>query len=161
MPRSSVGANALDQEIRAVYARRKDVLLSAFWLSTAWIFGVVEVWLALWLLGYPVNLLAALLIESLVQGIRAAAFDFRRARGSGGRLPDIGTLVGVPADAALALALTRRVRELAFGVPGILAWQWFEARSQWLKQRRGQAGARRQTLAGRALVTAPPGRRGR
>ena len=149
-------ANALDQEIRAVYARRKDVLLSAFWLSAAWIFGVVEVWLALWLLGYPVNLLAALLIESLVQGIRAAAFLIPGALGAqeGGFLI-VGTLVGVPADAALALALTRRVRELAFGVPGILAWQWFEACSQRLKQRRGQAEARRQTLAGRALVTAP------
>jgi hypothetical protein len=32
---------------------------------------------------------------------------------------------------ALALALTRRVRELAFGIPGILAWQLFEIRSQW------------------------------
>ena len=138
------GANVLDQEIRQVYARRKDVLLSVFWLSAAWLLGVLEVWLALWLLGYPVSLLEAFLIESMVQGIRAAAFLIPGALGAqeGGFLI-IGTLLALPADAALALALTRRVRELAFGIPGILAWQWFEARNQWGKERPGQAGAGR------------------
>jgi putative membrane protein len=134
------GANALDRDIRQVYARRNDVLLSVFWLSAAWLLGVLEVWLALWLLGYPVSLLEAFLIESLVQGIRAAAFLIPGALGAqeGGFLV-VGTLLGVPADAALALALTRRVRELAFGIPGILAWQWFEARSQWSKKRASSA----------------------
>jgi uncharacterized membrane protein YbhN (UPF0104 family) len=97
-----------------------------------------------WLLGYPVSLLEAFLIESMVQGIRAAAFLIPGALGAqeGGFLI-IGTLLALPADAALALALTRRVRELAFGIPGILAWQWFEARNQWGKERLGQAGAGR------------------
>ncbi len=140
------GANVLDQEIRQVYARRNDVLLSVFWLSAAWLLGVLEVWLALWLLGYPVSLLEAFLIESMVQGIRAAAFLIPGALGAqeGGFLI-IGTLLGLPADAALALALTRRVRELAFGIPGILAWQWFEARNQWGKKRPAQ----RPPLAGK------------
>ncbi|HXG79710.1 MAG TPA: hypothetical protein VNJ31_10280, partial [Methyloceanibacter sp.] len=43
----------------------------------------------------------------------------------------VGTVLSLPADVALALALTRRVREFVFGIPGLLAWQWFEIRSQW------------------------------
>ena len=62
----------------------------------------------------------------------AAAFLVPGALGAqeGGFLL-VGTLLSLPAEGALALALTRRVRELAFGIPGILAWQWFEARGQW------------------------------
>jgi putative membrane protein len=138
------GANAIDEECRRIYARRKDVLLSVFWLSAAWVLGVVEVWIALWLLGYPVSWLEAFLIESLIQGVRAAAFLVPGALGvqEGGFLV-VGTVLSLPPEAALALALTRRVRELVFGIPGILAWQWFEARghSRERRNRPRQAGA--------------------
>jgi putative membrane protein len=125
-------ADAIDEQARRIYARRKDVLLSVFWLSAAWILGVLEVWIALWLLGYPLSFFEAFLIESVVQGVRAAAFLVPGALGAqeGGFLL-VGTLLSLPAEGALALALTRRARELAFGIPGILAWQWFEARGQW------------------------------
>ena len=126
------GADAIDEQARRIYARRTDVLLSVLWLSGAWILGVLEVLIALWLLGYPLSFFHAFLIESVVQGVRAAAFLVPGALGAqeGGFLL-VGTLLSLPAEGALALALTRRVRELAFGIPGILAWQWFEARGQW------------------------------
>jgi putative membrane protein len=132
------GADAIDEECRRIYARRKDVLLSVVWLSTAWLLGIVEIWIALWLLGYPVSWLDAFLIESLIQGVRAAAFLVPGALGiqEGGFLV-VGTVLSLPPEAALALALTRRARELMFGIPGVLAWQWFEARGHW----REQAGA--------------------
>jgi putative membrane protein len=124
------GADAIDVEARRVYTRREDVISSIFWLAAAWLLGVLEVWIALWLLGYPLNFFEAFLIESLVQGVRAAAFLIPGALGAqeGGFLL-VGTLLSLPAEGALALALTRRARELAFGIPGILAWQWFEARA--------------------------------
>jgi len=126
------GADAIDEQARRIYARRTDVLLSVLWLSGAWILGILEVWIALWLLGYPLSFFHAFLIESVVQGVRAAAFLVPGALGAqeGGFLL-VGTLLSLPAEGALALALTRRFRELAFGIPGILAWQWFEARGQW------------------------------
>ena len=37
-----------------------------------------------------------------------------------------GALLGLPADLALAVSLTKRVRELALGLPGLAAWQWVE-----------------------------------
>jgi len=126
------GADAIDEQARRIYARRTDVLLSVLWLSGAWILGILEVWIALWLLGYPLSFFHAFLIESVVQGVRAAAFLVPGALGAqeGGFLL-VGTLLSLPAEGALALALTRRARELAFGIAGILAWQWFEARGQW------------------------------
>jgi putative membrane protein len=134
------GADAIDEQGRRIYARRQDVLLSVLWLSAAWILGVLEVWVALWLLGYPVSFLEAFLIESLVQGVRAAAFLIPGALGAqeGGFLL-VGALLSIPAEGALALALARRARELAFGIPGILAWQWFEAREHWRREREDRA----------------------
>jgi len=37
-------------------------------------------------------------------------------------------LFGLPAYTALAISLTKRVRELALGVPGLLVWHWIESR---------------------------------
>ena len=135
------GADAIDEEARRIYARRKDVLSSIFWLSMYWILGVLEVWVALWLLEYPVNFLEAFLIESLVQGVRAAAFLIPGALGAqevGFLL--VGTLLSIPAEGALALALTRRARELAFGIPGVVSWQLFEARGHWRRDSARQRG---------------------
>jgi len=135
------GAEAIDQHARLIYARRKDLVLSTFWLSAAWSLGVVEVWIALWLLGYPVSFLEAFLIESVVQGVRASAFLIPGALGAqeGGFLL-VGALLSIPAEGALALALARRARELAFGIPGIVAWQLFEARGHWRRHSEPSGG---------------------
>jgi len=37
-------------------------------------------------------------------------------------------LLGIPGDAAFALSLIARVRELILGIPGLVAWQVIEAR---------------------------------
>ena len=141
-------ADAIDEQARRIYARRKDVLISISWLSATWILGVLEVWIALWLLGYPLSFLVAFLIESLVQGVRAAAFLIPGALGAqeGGFLL-VGTLLSIPAEGALALALARRARELAFGIPGLLAWQWFEARGHWRREHRDPAPSAHPALA--------------
>ena len=43
--------------------------------------------------------------------------------GAGGSYLVLGTLLGVPPDASLALSLDLRARELIFGIPGLLAWR--------------------------------------
>jgi hypothetical protein len=37
-------------------------------------------------------------------------------------------LLGIPGDAAFALSLIARVRELILGIPGLIAWQVIETR---------------------------------
>src|SRR6266576_2429252 len=67
--------------------------------------------------------------ETLDQTIRSAAFAVPGGLGvqEGGYL-FVGNLLGIPGDAAFALSLIARVRELALGIPGLISWQVIEAR---------------------------------
>ncbi|WP_153099761.1 flippase-like domain-containing protein [Paraburkholderia hayleyella] len=114
-------ADAVDVAVQALYRQRRAVLAS-FALSLAgWIVGTAEVWLALYFLGYPVSWVDALLLESVGQAIRGAAFAIPGSLGiqEGGYLL-LAPLVGLPPDAALALSLAKRAREMLLGVPGLL-----------------------------------------
>jgi len=101
----------------------------------AWLLGIGETWLTLEAMGRPTSFAEALVIESLGAAVRGAAFAIPGGLGvqeAGFVL--IGGLFGVPPDQAIALSMVKRLRELAFGVPGLLAWQWLEGRH--LRRRR-------------------------
>jgi hypothetical protein len=72
------------------------------------------------------------IFESGALAIRGAAFLVPGAVGvqEGGYIL-IGNLLGISGDVALALSLLRRMRELALGIPGIVAWQLVEAGRLW------------------------------
>jgi putative membrane protein len=118
------GAVAFDAEVHRLYRNRAALGRASAWHLLAWLLGAAEVWLALYFLGHPVSVSAALMWESLGEAIRTAAFAIPGAFGvqEGGYLL-FGRLVGVPPDVALALSLVRRVRELLLGVPGLVAWR--------------------------------------
>jgi len=127
-------ADAVDVAVRELYDQRGKVAAS-FALSLAgWIIGTVEVWLALRFLGHPVGWVDALLLESLGQAIRGAAFAIPGSLGiqEGGYLL-LAPLVGLPPEAALALSLVKRARELLLGLPGLL-YLHFSERS-WKRRR--------------------------
>ncbi|MBA2491955.1 MAG: lysylphosphatidylglycerol synthase domain-containing protein [Gammaproteobacteria bacterium] len=129
------GVVALDREVVALYRDRYAIWSACGWRLAGWVLGAGEVWLALWFLGHPVGLVEALILESLGQAIRSAAFAVPGALGvqeSGFIL--LGGLLGVPPTVALALSLAKRVRELALGLPGILAWQFVEGRHSWRRR---------------------------
>ena len=132
------GAAKIDAAIVATY-RRTGALASAGLVRLAgWAVGAGEVWLVLHFLGRPFGLIDAFVLESLNSGVRAAAFLAPGALGAQeGGLVLFGHLFGLPADVALAISLSKRVRELALGVPGLILWQWIEGRR--LIGRRAQA----------------------
>jgi hypothetical protein len=74
----------------------------------------------------------ALILESLGQAIRAAAFAIPGALGvqESGFIV-LGGVLGVPPAPSLALSLVKRARELALGLPGLIAWQITEGRDAW------------------------------
>ncbi len=76
----------------------------------------------------------AVILESIGQGVRSALFFIPGAIGvhEGGYI-FVGGLLGIPGETAFALALIRRVRELALGVPGLLVWQLIEGGRAWRK----------------------------
>ena len=95
----------------------------------SWLLGALEVWAALYVVGVPIDLREALIIESLGQAIRALGFAVPGALGiqEGGFILVCG-LLGIGPQSAIELSLLKRIRELALGVPGLMAWQWIEGR---------------------------------
>lgn len=122
-------AAALDAEVVALYRRPGRLVASAAWALVAWFVGAGEIWLALRFLGQPVGPGEALLVESLSQAIRGAAFPVPGALGvqEGGFLV-LGGILGLSPEVSLAVSLVRRGREILLGLPGLLAWQLVEGR---------------------------------
>ena len=121
--------DGLQDELFAL-ARDRRAMAAALGLHLgSWCCGTFETWLALWALGRPVSLPEAFVIESLGMAARGAGFAVPGALGvqEGGFVVGAG-LFGVPADAALALSVLRRLREALMGVVGLGIWHWAEAR---------------------------------
>ena len=114
-------AEAIDLSIQEIYRRGGGVAASFLLSLVGWLVGTGEVFLVLQLLGHPASWLDSLLLESLGQAIRGAAFAVPGALGvqEGGYLL-LAPLAGLPPDAALALSLAKRAREILLGVPGLL-----------------------------------------
>jgi len=114
-------AEAIDSAVRATYGRAGPVAACFLLNLVGWLVGTGEVYIILQLIHHPVGWLDALLLESLGQAIRGAAFAIPGALGvqEGGYLL-LAPLVGLPPDAGLALSLAKRARELLLGLPGLL-----------------------------------------
>jgi putative membrane protein len=120
----SANADALDAWTLRLWARRRDVGVSAVWHVLSWLLGAAEIWLALRLLGHPVSIATAVAIESLAEAIRTAAFAVPAALGvQEGGFVLLGSVFGFGPELAIALSLTKRFRELCLGIPGLVAWQ--------------------------------------
>jgi len=126
------GGETLDQTVRALYARRKAVIACCAWTIVSLVAGSGEIWIALHALDLHATFVNALILQSMVLTIRSAAFAVPGGLGvqEGGYL-FVGNLLGIPGDAAFALSLIARVRELALGIPGLISWQVIEARRLW------------------------------
>jgi putative membrane protein len=114
-------AEAIDLSIQGIYGRAGGVAASFLLSLLGWLVGTGEVYLILQLLGHPASWLESLLLESLGQAIRGAAFAVPGALGvqEGGYLL-LAPLAGLPQDTALALSLAKRAREILLGLPGLL-----------------------------------------
>jgi glycosyltransferase 2 family protein len=117
----------LHGSLQAIFADRRAIATAFSLHELAWLLGALETWITLWLMGMPVNAPAALILESLSQALRAAAFPVPSGLGiqEGGFIA-LGGLFGIPPEAALALSFVKRVPDLAIGLPGLLAWYWLE-----------------------------------
>jgi putative membrane protein len=122
----------LDRTVRTLYARRYAVMMCCLWTIVSLVVGSGEIWIALYALNLHATFVNALILQSMVLTIRSAAFAVPGGLGvqEGGYL-FVGNFLGIPGDAAFALSLIARVRELALGIPGLISWQLIEARRLW------------------------------
>jgi uncharacterized protein (TIRG00374 family) len=112
----------VDYEIAAFYEHQR----SDFWASlslhfTSWVFDGAELGVLLWLLGHAVDWPAVLMVEALIQPVKAAALVVPAGLGvvdAGGVLAF--TLVGYEPGLGLAVMLLRRLREVVYGVLGLV-----------------------------------------
>ena len=146
------GADRLDQAVRDVYRRRGDIARNMAWQLVSWTSSTGEVWIACWFLGHPISFADALILQSLSRAARATAFMVPGGIGvqEGGILL-FASILGIPPETALALALVKRVREIAVGTPALIAWQAAETGRLW-KRRLDTAAA---SAAGSAEVNRP------
>jgi putative membrane protein len=119
----------LDHTVRALYARRRGVILCCWWTIVSLVVGSGEIWIALYALHLNATIVNAIVFQSMVLTIRSVAFPVPGGLGvqEGGYLV-LGNLLGIPGDDAFALALIARVRELGLGIPGLISWQVIEGR---------------------------------
>jgi putative membrane protein len=121
------GASAIDDAVVASYRAWALILRASALRLIAWAVEAGEIWLVMKALGQPIDMIDALILESLSSGVRAAAFMLPAGLGAlEGGLVMFGALLGLPAEMALAISLTKRVRELALGLPGLFVWHWIE-----------------------------------
>jgi putative membrane protein len=122
------GIDQLQRELGRLYDPRRLAAASMVHLGGWFATGLIS-WISLRLLGAHTGLLPVLALEALLDALVAAAFVVPGAAGvQEAGYVGIGALFGVPPDLALSLSLLRRAKDLAWGVPILLAWQWREVR---------------------------------
>jgi putative membrane protein len=114
-------AEAIDRAVQTTYKHGNRAPASFLLNLAGWIAGTGEVYLILQLFGTPVTWTVALMLESVGQAVRGAAFAIPGALGvqEGGYLL-LAPLAGLHPDTALALSLAKRAREIMLAVPGLL-----------------------------------------
>ncbi len=136
--RWSMFAHAVDLGDRLQFIWRNHAGLSGSFvvhLATVF-FGAVEVWIAFYFMGHPVSIGAAIAIESIGQGGKAAAFMLPGGIGvQDGTMIAAAAIFGVPAEVALAMALIKRVPDLVLGIPSLLLWQTLEGRRLFVRRK--------------------------
>ncbi len=125
----SKDAKSLDWELRACLRRGWSLLITGSWQFAALLSGAFEIWFALHLFGHPIDVTTAVALESLHQAARHVTFFVPAGLGvQEAGLIVFGQLLGIGGELALALSMVKRLREVSWGVPALVSWQWFEAR---------------------------------
>lgn len=125
----------LDETVRSLYARRRAAIACCGWTIISLVLNSGEIYIALWALNLHATIANAIILQSMALTIRSAAFVVPAGLGvqEAGYF-GVACLLGLFTDTykcgeiGLALSVIARVRELGFGVPGLILWQFVEGR---------------------------------
>ena len=130
LPGSVVAMTGITDEMRRIYGQRRRAALGFALNLAGWTATAIGSWIVLLMMGAHISIWSALSIESLIFTLRSIAFAIPGAIGvQEAAYALAGPLFGLPAEAALALSLAKRARDVALGLPTLLAWQVSEARA--------------------------------
>ena len=138
-PSAAEHTQAMTEVIEEAYGKPGRLLMGLALHILAWFGGAAGTWLILRFMGHPLPFLSVVAIESLLFAARNAAFIVPSGLGvQEGVYALLGPLFGLPSEAALALSLLKRARDIAIGVPVLLTWQLAEGRHS-LRESRNSA----------------------
>jgi putative membrane protein len=114
-------APEIDQRLRSFYGARPRAASASVALHfVGWMIGAAEVFAIMALIGHPVSITDAVVIEALAQPTRVAGIFIPGTLGvqeAGGMV--IFSLLGLPPELGLVLMLLKRVREIVFNLLGL------------------------------------------
>jgi uncharacterized membrane protein YbhN (UPF0104 family) len=94
-----------------------------------WCASACWLWLVFRVLGAPLALSSAIAVQSLLEALRSAAVFVPAAIGvQEAGYAALVPLFGLSPETGVAVSLMRRARDIAVGIPALLAWQLVEAR---------------------------------
>ncbi len=126
----SDNVDLLDQHIRSIYHQKSRLLVCACWRLLGWLWPCLELWLIFWILGHPISLTQAVILETVAQVVRSAGFGIPGGLGvQEGGVMLAASLLTIPTELALAAILIRRIRELICGLIGLSVWLALEGKS--------------------------------
>lgn len=95
----------------------------------AWVMTGASAWITLRLFGLEPDFWSIVVLEALLGALMGAAFLVPGGAGvQEAGYVGLGVVFGIAPEVALGVSLLRRARDLAFGVPILLGWQWSEVR---------------------------------
>ena len=123
------GIDTLQDRLDRFYARPGRLAAACLIHLAAWTAGAGWVWLGYRLLGAPIGYGEAMAIEGVASGVLSVSFLVPAALGvQEAAYVALGSLFGLDPHLSFGLSLLRRGRDLALGVPSLLAWQVAEIR---------------------------------
>ncbi len=121
----------LDRKVVVLYRCPSALARCAAWQVFGFVAGAAELYVMAALMHIPLGLGQIFVLESLIQAVHSVSFVVPGALGvQEAGFVGLGLVLGIPADSALALALTRRLRQVAIGLPVLASWQWYEWRAR-------------------------------
>ena len=129
LPNAPIAFDRLREELATIYARRGAVVASFLLNLAGWLYAGLLASMALSLIGEPIAFWRIVALESLIFALRSAAFVIPGAIGvqeAGYAL--LGPLVGLGPEAAVALSLIKRARDVTLGLPALVIWQALDLR---------------------------------
>lgn len=129
VPGAAMHASAVTQAMRAIHARPARIVLSFAFHLAGWFAAAGFGWLAIRLIGRRIDFPSIIAIEGMLCAIRSAAIFVPSAYGvQEASYAMLMPLFGLGPDIGLAVSLLRRGRDIALGIPILLAWQALEGR---------------------------------
>ena len=103
------------------YTRQPNRLMAVFVLSFInWVLGIFEIWLVMDLIGHPISITDAWIIETVAQLVRSATFFIPASIGAQeGAFLVVGAAITGQPSFGLTVALARRIREVVWAVWGL------------------------------------------